>query len=155
MDQLRAPYGVDVGWLAGEGGLGSIPVVGRIGLIPPHPMDAAKSRALREVLIPYRAWPMYQLIADLERELLAVGASATRSIVGEASGDAFQFRLTTFLLQPLLAVEKLGVEQVILAAPAGTAEHAQTDEVLLWTDRLCKLGRLWRALTPMGLQPNG
>jgi hypothetical protein len=63
--------------------------------------------------------------------------------VGEATGEALQFRLCTFLCQPLLAAERAGRPGVIpsfeevddrLASPIGRA----------WVRSLTALGRMWQ-----------
>jgi hypothetical protein len=65
--------------------------------------------------------------------------------VGETSGDAFTFRLTTFLLQPLLAAEKAGQDVI----PAGAADAAPVRAVdAAWVSRLEALGGAWRMLLP-------
>jgi hypothetical protein len=107
-------------------------------LLPPHPKaQQAGTRALRPVLIPYAARTLLQVFAALEEWLRQKPAGPDRPIVGEAAGDAFTFRLTTFVLQPLLGAEKLGQEVV----PSGEVDAA-------WIARLEALGATWRLLLP-------
>ncbi len=152
LDALKTPYGVDLGWLTEEGASDSIPIVGWVGLVPPGPAaDGTGSRALREVLIPFLAWPMCELLAITERRLRLQPPDPDRPIVGEATGDAFSFRLTTFLLQPLLAAEKLGSGAPILTLATYTAEATSAQDREQWITRLRQLGGLWSAVLPATL----
>ncbi len=147
LESLRAPYGLELAWFLGEGDEKRIPLLGRQGLLPPAPSEAQRSRALREVLIPFEAWVMYCTFVDVERELVKLGPGRERPIVAEATGDAFVFRLTSFLMQPLLSAEKLGVAGVVMEA-AGSAGDRSPVEHQRWIDRLECLGRMWRSLLP-------
>jgi len=63
----------------------------------------------REVLIPFAAWPLYEVFVTLEDWLDSLPPSAERPIVGRATEEEFTKRLTTFLLGPLVTAEgKLG-----------------------------------------------
>lgn len=146
LDQLRAPYGISLNWFTDQAGDGEVPLAGRTLLLPPHPRAAqGAARTLRPVLIPYAADDLLAVFAVLEEWLRARLAEPDRPIVGEASGDAFTFRLTTFLLQPLLAAEKVG-EEVIPAAAPGSSGAPSIDAA--WVARLEALGAMWRALLP-------
>lgn len=147
LESLRAPYGLELPWFLGEGDGDRIPLLGRKGLLPPAPSEAQRSRTLREVLIPFEAWLMYCTFVDVERELIKLGPGRQRPIVAEASGDAFVFRLTSFLMQPLLSAEKLGVAGVIIPS-AGTPVDRSSVQHRRWIDRLDGLGRMWRSLLP-------
>ncbi len=151
IEKLSAPYGLEPGWLLGAGEVDAVPVVGRVGLVPPDPRAGQKSRALREVLIPFRAWSMFRLVGALERQLEQMGPRRDRPIVAEATGDAFLFRLTTFLLQPLLVVEKLALSQVIVVAQGSTAYRPLSDEDLVWISCLRQLGDMWSSVLPQSL----
>src|SRR3989338_8983592 len=123
-----------------------VPLGGRTLLLPPRPRaPQGVARALRQVLIPYAAGDLLAVFAAVEERLKARPAEPDRPIVGEASGDAFTFRLTTFLLQPLLAAEKVGEEVIPAAAP--TASPAQGVDAA-WVARLEAVGAMWRALLP-------
>jgi transcriptional regulator with XRE-family HTH domain len=138
LDQLRAAYGVSLNWFTDRAADDEVPLQGRTVLLPPHPRaQQAGTRALRTVLIPYSARALLQVFAVLEEWLRRQPASAERPIVGEAAGDAFTFRLTTFVLQPLLGAEKLGQEVVPSAQPDGA-----------WIARLEALGAMWRSVLP-------
>ena len=137
---LGAPYGVDLNWLTDAGVPEPPAVTGRVGLLPPPPGADARRRALRKVDIPFTAWPMYEVFALLERRLGDEPAQQDRAIVGEATGDAFVFRLTTFLLQPLLAAERVGEVEVIPAQGGAGDER--------WVETLRALGRMWRTALP-------
>ncbi|MBI2072012.1 MAG: hypothetical protein HYT81_03060 [Gemmatimonadetes bacterium] len=146
LNQLRAPYGVSLNWFTDRAADDEVPLGGRMVLLPPHsraPQGAA--RALRQVLIPYAAGDLLAVFAAVEEWLKTKAAEPDRPIVGETSGDAFTFRLTTFLLQPLLAAEKVGEEVIPPAAP--TASPAQGVDAA-WVARLEALGGMWRILLP-------
>lgn len=138
LDQLRAAYGVSLNWFTDRAAENEVPLQGRTVLLPPHPRaQQAGTRALRPVLIPYSARALLQVFAALEEWLRRQPAGPDRPIVGEAAGDAFTFRLTTFVLQPLLGAEKLSQEVV----PSGGPDAA-------WIARLEALGGMWRGLLP-------
>ena len=138
LDQLRAPYGVSLNWFTDREAENEVPLQGRTVLLPPHPRSQqAGTRTLRPVLIPYSARTLLALFAALEEWLRRKPAEAERPIVGEAAGEAFTFRLTTFVLQPLLGAEKLGQEVI----PSGEPDAA-------WIGRLEALGAMWRSLLP-------
>ncbi len=149
LDALKSPYGVDLGWLTEGGASDAIAILGRVGPVPPGPGgESTGSRALREVLIPFLAWPMYELFAATERRLNEQAPRPDRPIVGEATGDAFSFRLTTFLLQPLLAAEKLGSSAAILTLGSYTDEATPAAEREQWIAGLRHLGGFWSAVLP-------
>lgn len=146
LHQLRAPYGVSLNWFTDPGADEEVPLGGRTVLLPPHPRaPQGAARSLRQVLIPYAARQLLNVFAAVEEWLKARPAEPDRPIVGETSGDAFTFRLTTFLLQPLLAAEKVG-EDVIPAAPPTGSPAPAVDAA--WVARLEALGGMWRALLP-------
>ena len=146
LDQLRAPYGVSLNWFTDRATDDEVPLDGRRVLLPPHPRaPQGAARALRQVLIPFAARELLVVFGALEQWLKARPAEPDRPIVGETSGDAFTFRLTTFLLQPLLAAEKAGQDVI----PAGAADAAPARAVdAAWVSRLEALGGAWRMLLP-------
>lgn len=144
LEQLRSPYGVSLNWFTDPKTDEEVPLAGRVVLLPPHP-KASGTRALREVPIPYAARALFDVFGRLEAWLRGRAAGPDRPIVGEATGDAFAFRVTTFLLQPLLAAEKLG-EAVIPTAPPPAGAGVAPDAA--WVARLEALGEMWRQLLP-------
>jgi hypothetical protein len=94
---------------------------------------------------------MYELFTITERRLSEQAPGPDRPIVGEATGDAFSFRLTTFLLQPLLVAEKLGSNAAILTLASYTDEETPAQEREQWIAGLSHLGRLWSAVLPENL----
>ena len=137
LDRLRAPYGVSLNWFTEPGSDKEVPLAGRLVLLPPHPRAAAAGgvagRALRQVLLPYAARTLSSVFERLQAWLEQQAPAPERPVVGEATGDTFTFRLTTFLLQPLLAAEKLGEEVIPASVDAA------------WVERLEALGAMWRA----------
>lgn len=148
LDQLRAPYGISLNWFTDRAAEDEVPLGGRVVLVPPHPkaqQAGGAGRALRQVLIPYAAAGAIEVLGALEEWLRRKPANPDRPIVGEGTGDAFTFRLTTFVLQPLLAAEKLGQEVIpggVPPAPAAAGVDAA------WVARLEALGAMWKALLP-------
>lgn len=148
LEVLRRPYGLGIEWFTNLDEPAQQPKEGHKGLVPPKPAAGARGRSLRQVLIPFTAWPMYEIMAKLEGRLASERVGPDRAIVAEATGDAFTFRLTTFLLQPLLAVEKMGLESTILTLDEfetgvdDTAPEARQ----IWVRRLRALGEMWRAV---------
>jgi hypothetical protein len=136
LDQLRGPYGVSLNWFTDPGADDEVPLDGRVVLLPPHPRATGSGRALRQVLLPYAARTLFAVFAQVEAWLARQAPTPERPVVGEATGDTFAFRLTTFLLQPLLAAEKLGQEVIPAAVDAA------------WVARLEALGAMWRAVLP-------
>jgi transcriptional regulator with XRE-family HTH domain len=140
LEALADCYGIPLEWFREEEEPEEVPAEGRVGFLPPHPQAAGARPHLREVLIPFAAWPLYQVFTTLERRLSLGELGPARPIVGEASGDAFTFRLTTFLFQPLLAAEKAGAQTVIPEAAGGELPVGQRDA---WVARLRTLGAMW------------
>ncbi len=150
LEAIGSPYGLDAAWFVDEDEPGAIPVLGKVGLAPPDPKDHKGKRSLREVLIPFAAWPMFELFRRLEIQLGDLDPTAERPIVGEAGADAFTFRLTTFLLQPLLNAERLGLVRIPAAVdPAAGGQTAASPVDPQWVARLRAVGEMWEAV----LQP--
>ena len=144
LESIGEPYGVGKLWFLSDGDTDQKPLIGRTGLLPPDPHADIKSRALREVLIPYSSWPFYEVFVRLEDKLNSSESSASRPIVGEAKGDALVFRLTTFLFQPLLAAEKAGAKGAFLCQEE--FEQANSLERSRWVKTLSSLGEVWSEL---------
>ena len=135
LEALADTYGVALAWFRDPEEPEEGPVEGRIGYLPPDPHVGSARPQLREVVIPFAAWPMYRVFTVLERRLSLGTPRPDRPIVGEATGDALTFRLATFLFQPLLAAEKTGLKHLILEG-AGGGNPA-------WVQRLRVLGTMW------------
>ncbi|UCD23866.1 MAG: hypothetical protein JSW51_12665 [Gemmatimonadota bacterium] len=147
LETIGSPYGLAASWFLDSEEPESIPVLGRIGLVPPVPLDRKERRSLREVLIPFAAWPMFELFNKLEARLTELDPTPDRPIVGEATADAFTFRLTTFLLQPLLNAERLGLTEVPIAADS---DMARPEVGKPWVASLRSVGAMWEVvLHPM------
>jgi hypothetical protein len=144
LEQLCAPYGVSLNWFTDQGADEDVPLVGRVVLLPPHPRARAGERELRPVLVPYAARALFDVFAKLESWLERQRPGPARPVAGEATGETLRFRLTTFLLQPLLAAEKLG-EDVI---PGDTTTGAAGSVDAAWVERLQALGALWQVALP-------
>lgn len=147
LEALAAPYGLELGWLTDAEAGEALPVRGLTGLLPPHPSVPQQRGGLRRVPIPFAAWPMYEVYRRIAAWLEAEAPSAGRPIVHEGTGDAFTFRLTSYLLQPLLAAERIGEPDVI---PFDTADEQPVvpdgpvgDH---WVRQLRGLGEAWAVI---------
>ena len=146
LDTLRMPYDIDLTWLLSGKTPEELPRTGRLVFLPPHPTADVKRRALREVVLPFVAWSMFDVFSKLEARLIAVPAAAARPIVAEATGDALVFRLATFLFQPILAAEKAGESDVVPSIAAGS--EADPTTMKRWVATLRTLGDMWQATLP-------
>jgi hypothetical protein len=153
LESLCEPYDIELPWLLTSAVPEQLPRTGRLVFLPPHPTADVKRRALREVVIPFVAWSMYEVFSGLEARLVSIPASAERPIVAEAANDALMFRLATFLFQPLLAAEKAGETDVILSL-AGEQE-VDPKKMRRWVVTLRALGDVWRAALPDLLEGAG
>lgn len=135
LEALADTYGVSLPWFRDAEEPEEVPVEGRVGYLPPDPHSSAARPHLREVVIPFAAWPMYRVFTVLERRLNLGTPRPDRPIVGEATGDALIFRLSTFLFQPLLSAEKAGVRHLLPAGAGGGNPE--------WVRRLRALGAMW------------
>ena len=140
---IGSPYGLDVGWFVDRDNSGVIPRLGELGLVPPDPRESKSRRSLRQVLIPFAAWPMFELFRDLTMRLGDMAPTAERPIVGEAQPDALAFRLTTFLLQPLLTAERMGLAAVPTVAGASSEDGADA-LAPAWIAQLRALAEMWQ-----------
>jgi len=149
LEAIGAPYGLDAAWFVEEDSPSTIPIVGKVGLAPPGPKDGKARRSLRAVLIPFVAWPMYELFCRAEIRLSDLAPTPERPIVGEARDDAFTFRLTTFLLQPLLNAERLGLARLPTAVGAAGGNRTSSPLDAQWVAGLQAVGEMWEVV----LQP--
>ena len=149
LEAIGSPYGLDAGWFVDEDEPGTIPILGKVGLAPPDPKDGKARRSLREVLIPFAAWPMFELFRSVETRLGHLAPTTERPIVGEARDDAFTFRLTTFLLQPLLNAERLGLARIPTAVDTAGRKRTASPVDAQWVAGLRVVGEMWEVV----LQP--
>lgn len=147
IETLAAPYGLPLEWFTAAGAGDALPRVGATGLLPPHPATPMQRHGLRRVPIPFAAWPMYDVYRRVREWLERIEPSSGRPIVHEATGESLTFRLTTFLLQPLLAAEKLGEPDVIPFGVGDEEPAVPAGEVgAHWVFQLTSLGRMWQAV---------
>jgi hypothetical protein len=156
LETIGSPYGLAASWFLDPEEPVTITILGRTGLIPPDPTARKEKRSLREVLIPFAAWPMFELFRKLEMRLSEMAPTPERPIVGEAKADAFTFRLTTFLLQPLLNAERLGLTRLPIAESADPEGRKTSGVDPQWVASLRSVGKMWEVvLLPMlVLEPN-
>jgi hypothetical protein len=95
------------------------------------------------VLIPFAAWPLYEVFVTLEDWLDSQPPSAERPIVGKATEEEFTKRVTTFLLGPLLAADEElgGLESEREIVPIIPGDNERPEE---WARMLRALGEMWQ-----------
>jgi transcriptional regulator with XRE-family HTH domain len=147
LDLLAKTYGVSFEWFRSAEEPEEGPLLGRRGFLPSLPTAERARPQLREILIPFAAWPMYDVVSRLTDGLGSRPAAPERPIVAEATGEAFQFRLCTFLFQPLLAAERAGESGLIFPYDEAV-ELLDTPRGHAWVHALSALGELWRAALP-------
>jgi transcriptional regulator with XRE-family HTH domain len=151
LQALAEAYGLSLDWFRQPEEPEDLPLLGRVGFVPPAGGAGSGRGQLREVMIPFAAWPMYEFFSRLEEQLAREPATEDRAIVGAASGEALLFRLTTFLLQPLLAAERAGAADAIVSAKE-YEERVGGERAAAWVDRLTALGRMWAVVLGEGAE---
>jgi len=146
LEAFCVPYQIGISWLLSDDEPNEVPRKGIVANLPPDANADVKRRSLRQVHIPFSAWPMCEVFTTLEYKLERMDANADRPIVGEASGDALRFRLATFLFQPLLAAERAGEKETFVGSAEGDKENAELLE--RWSNTLAALGEMWRVGLP-------
>lgn len=152
LNALRAPYDLELEWFAGGERVPMPLLPGVVGLVPAvgNPGDQGR----REVLIPFRAWPMYQVFRNLGSHLRSQPRAKQRPIVGKAKGEKFTLRLTSFLLAPLLAAEEMGVPGTIVTLDKFRSQEPKArPSQERWIRCLRSLGETWETALSELSQP--
>lgn len=156
LEKLRAPYGFYVEWFTREDVNDEVPIGGIVGLIPPHPrIPPGKWVEPREVVIPYAAWPMYEVFTTLGEWLDQQPPSPDRMFVGDATDRLFTERLTTFLLEPMLTLEKRmdwDFNVILPAMPVVPQDIPTGEDAERWVQVMKALGLFWKAAIPRILE---
>jgi transcriptional regulator with XRE-family HTH domain len=145
LERIARAYGLPLDWFA-EGSSaddGTVPLAGWVGYLP---ADSADSRDGRRVTIPFSAWPLIRVLVFLENRLRDLPAEPSRPIIGAATDPRdIRRRLTSFILQPLLAARSVaGTSFDGGFIGYGESKGAARDQ---WVGMLRDLGRFWeRAL---------
>jgi transcriptional regulator with XRE-family HTH domain len=143
--RVAEAYGLAIEWFLEAGDAAVRPQMGWTGILPPDPEAGSDPRYARRVVIPFGAWSLVGVALRLERKLEALPPGPARPIVGGAS-DPFEFRrrLTTFLLQPLVAARDAGASIPLATEPAIKGEPVLTPERReQWLGVLRRLGDYW------------
>lgn len=153
LERLRAPYHIHLQWFTEEGWK-EVPSGGFVGYLPHHPLMARAGLMPREVSIPYTAWPMYEVFATLSDWLDQQPPSPERLIVGDATERQFTERLTSFLLQPLLALEKTleDIDLIVPLMPLVPQNIPSDEDDERWIRTMKALGLFWKAAIPRILE---
>ena len=136
--RLADAYGLPVDWFLGRSAGAVGPAMGWEGILPSDP-ETGSDRYARRVWIPFAAWPLPGIAIRLQRKLAGPGP---------VPADDFDLRrrVTSFLLQPLLAARALdariplGCDPPLPGEPLLTPERRQR-----WMTALRKLGEFWQA----------
>lgn len=151
LETLRKPYTMGVEWFTDPKAPEKELLGGIVGYLPSHPDMPGRRPYKREVVIPYTAWPMYEVFSLLFEWLDKLPPSPERPIVGNADGRDFTERLTVFLLGPYLAIEreKLGDVNTILPGMPLVPQRIPTDEdEEAWVRKMRALGAMWQQAIP-------
>ena len=144
---LADHYLLAIEWFTDENQGDPVPVGGFVGRLGPAP----GTRGDREVLIPFAAWEFIKVAKGLGVYLDSLPATPDRAIVGDADYPEDIKRLTTLLLQPLLAAEALGEPDAVLS------EFPDREDRERWVAKLRVLGRMWTVVLAktLGASPEG
>ena len=150
LERIAHAYGLTLDWFVDGSAIddGTVPMAGWVGYLSADPAD---SKDGRRVTIPFAAWPLIRVLVCLEQRLREQPASPTRPIIGTATDPRdIRRRLTSFILQPLLAARSVSGSSLDGGlVEAGEAKGPAREQ---WVGMLRDLGRFWeRAL--VGLYP--
>ncbi len=158
LKRLARSYGFSEPWFLQEDQTDVVPFGVRTCYLPADAWSAGpqdeKLLALRgfvrEVQIPYVAWPLAEIYTVLRDYLMSFLPSMGRPIVGDESNDSlvdFDVRLSTFLLGPLVAAAGEAQERsAAQALPLGPPTTPEEQERRL--KPLRALGRFWELAIP-------
>jgi hypothetical protein len=136
---LAEHYSIYMQWFTDERQPDPVPLSGFVGRLDP---PAGAPGEDREVVIPFAAWEFIKVALAVDAYVDSMPPSPDRPIAGAATDDEATKRLTTFLLQPLLAAEALGEPNAIVR------EWATREEEEIWVGKLRALGRMWQVAMP-------
>lgn len=148
LEALRKPYEIFPQWFTDPAQQEEVPEAGLVGLLPLHPRTRSRGEAYREVSIPFAAWPMYDVFETLHRWLDQAPPAPERPIVGEAVEKDFIQRLTSFLLAPLLAVEREfgSLNAIVPLMPFAPQSEPTPQEREDWVRTMRALGQMWQQI---------
>jgi hypothetical protein len=151
LETLRKPYTMSVEWFTNPKAPERPLLGGIVGYLPPLPGRPRREKwDRRDVVIPYTAWPMYEVFTLLFDWLDKQPSSPDRFIVGDADDREYTERLTTFLLRPYLEIEReTGDVNTILPAMPVVPQRIPTDEdEEAWVRKMRTLGLMWQQAIP-------
>jgi transcriptional regulator with XRE-family HTH domain len=144
MQKLSDTYGVFPGWFTDERQYEEVPTGGWASFVAG--MDGETSPAsLREVVIPFSAWPLPKVYERLRLLLEQMPVSPVRPIIGEITDEKEISRLVTeHLLAPFMDAERISGRKLIFegAFPDRSLRTARE----IWIMRLRRLGILWQEI---------
>jgi transcriptional regulator with XRE-family HTH domain len=140
---LAETYSVFEGWFSDEAQQESIPLGGFLIFLPA--LDGATDRRKRrESVIPFAAWTMKVVAERLNDALETLSPHSSRPIVGEATDEELNFRLSSFLFRPFLEIE-LATGRAIIPTRGSDKWHDES-EMENWITRLRFLGNFWESV---------
>ena len=143
---LARAYGVFEGWFTDDKQQEEVPLGGWISYVSGFGGDGPKER-LREITIPFSAWPLPAVYERLCMLLEAMPPGSDRPIIGEITNDKEISRLVTdYLLSPILNAEKItGNDMMLHGRRELLVVHDKKDEEK-WILRMRRLGVFWEEM---------
>jgi hypothetical protein len=144
LETLGRAYGVFAGWFTDDKQQDEVPLGGWVSFVSGFGDKGARGR-VREVTIPYAAWPLPAVYERLCAQLEAMPPSPQRPIIGESTNDKDISRLVTdYLLAPILSAEKITGNELILDDEREDQVDAEQQEK--WILRMRRLGIFWEEM---------
>ena len=144
LETLGHAYGVFAGWFTDDKQQDEVPLGGWASFVSGFTGKGARAR-VREVTIPYSAWPLPAVYERLCALLEAMPPGPERPIIGATTNDKDISRLVTdYLLAPILSAEKITGNELILHD--GREDQFDADQQEKWILRMRRLGIFWEEM---------
>jgi transcriptional regulator with XRE-family HTH domain len=143
LETLARAYGVFAGWFTDDNQQAEVPLGGWVSYVSGFGEDAR----VREITIPFSAWPLPAVYERLCALLEAMPPGRNRPIIGEATNDKEISRLVCdYLLSPILNAEKItGNDMILHDVEERLGQYSNADEEK-WILRMRRLGILWEEM---------
>lgn len=146
LETLAHAYGVFEGWFTDDKQQEEVPLGGWISYVSGLGGDEAKER-LREITIPFSAWPLPAVYERLCALLEAMPPRPERPIIGETTGDKeISHLVTDYLLSPILNAEKITGNDMILHGRRDMLTFHSKEDEEKWILRMRRLGVFWEEM---------
>ena len=146
LETLARAYGVFEGWFTDDKQQEEVPLGGWVSYVSPLTGDGTNER-LREITIPFSAWPLPAVYERLCALLEAMPPDPGRPIIGAATHDMeISRRVTDYLLSPILNAEKItGNDMILHDRRENLSKYSKNDEEK-WILRMRRLGVFWEEM---------